>query len=88
MPLDLSQTLRNVFRELESEKDRIDRQLTAVRQAIAQVSGSNPRTATAGRRRRMSAEARRAVSRRMKAYWSKRRAQATRASKASQRKRK
>jgi hypothetical protein len=78
MPVDLSQILRGALRDLESEKDRIERQLAAVRQAIAQASGSTPRSATVGRRRRMSAAARRAVSRRMKAYWAKRRAQAAR----------
>jgi hypothetical protein len=88
MPVNLSQTLRNALHELESEKDRIDRQLAAIRRAIAQASGSNPRTPTVGRRRRMSAAARRAVSRRMKAHWAKQRAKAAKTRQASHRKQK
>jgi hypothetical protein len=78
MPVDLSQILRNTLRDLESEKARIDPQLAAIRQAIAQASGRNPRSVTVGRRRRRSPAARGAVSRRMKAYWAKQRAKAGR----------
>jgi hypothetical protein len=88
MPVDLSQLLRDALRDLESEKDRIERQLAAIRQAIAQASRSTSRTGTVGRRRRMSAVARRAVSRRMKAYWAKRRAQAAKTRPAGLRRRK
>jgi hypothetical protein len=86
MPVDLSQILRDALRDLESEKDRIERQLAAIRQAITQASRSTSRTGTIGRRRRMSGAARRAVSRRMKAYWTKRRAaESTAKSKAARR---
>jgi hypothetical protein len=80
MPIDVSQTLRRALNELEAERGRLDRQISAIR---AVIGGGDGRSASAGagartgarRRRHMSAEARRAVSQRMKAYWAQRRAQ-------------
>ena len=77
MPVDVTLTLRRALSELESERARIDRQISAIR---AVVGGSaDGRGAPAGassrrRRRRMNAAQRRAVSQRMKAYWASRRA--------------
>ncbi len=68
-------TLRKALARLHSEKERIDRQIGAMETALGALAG---RIRPAGRvRRRMSAAARRAIGRRMKAYWAKRRAAKT-----------
>lgn len=71
--------LHKALRQLEAEKQQIDRQITAVRAALKALGdtgrgtlASSPRAKA--RRRGMSATRRRAVSRRMKAYWAKRKA--------------
>ena len=71
--------LRKALGQLETEKQRIDREIAAVRAALKAFGdtgrGAPASTARASaRHRRMSAAARRAVSQRMKAYWAKRRA--------------
>jgi hypothetical protein len=80
---DVSATLRAALGQLEDERNRIDRQIAALRTALGiSVGGRRGRprgskaTKKVVRRRRkgMSAAARKAVSQRMKAYWAKRRA--------------
>jgi Skp family chaperone for outer membrane proteins len=71
--------LRKALRQLETEKRRIDREITAVRAALEALGDKDrgtPASSTRAkaRRRRMSLAARRLVSQRMKAYWTKRRA--------------
>ena len=72
--------LRKALGQLETEKQRIDREIAAVRAALEALGDRGrrapapPTRAKVTRRRRMSAAARRAVSQRMKAYWAKRRA--------------
>jgi hypothetical protein len=74
--------LRRVLRQLEARKEHIDRVIMAVREALTALGGAgreSPSACLPGkavRRRRMSAAARQAVSRRMKVYWAKRRAAA------------
>jgi hypothetical protein len=95
MRLDVGKTLQRALSSLETERGRIDRQIAAIRTALDGVDG-RPRTAgfrrrtapvasdheRAPRRRpRMSEAARRAASRRMKAYWAKRRREGTKKSK-------
>jgi hypothetical protein len=75
----LTAPLRKALRQLEAEKQRIDRQITAVRaalKALGDTGRGTPASSTRAkaRRRGMSAAARRAVSQRMKAYWAKRKA--------------
>jgi len=78
--------LRKALGQLEAEQQRIDREMAAVRAALEALGDRGRRTpapptrAKVPRRRRMSAAARRAVSRRMKAYWAKRRAVRTKGS--------
>jgi len=72
MAVDVSATIRKALREIQSERDRLDRQIAALRGALGGAS-TGPR-APSRRRRGMSAAARRAVGKRMKAYWAKRRA--------------
>jgi len=84
MPVDVSKTLKKALSELTNENQRIDRQIGAIEAALRATDGraagrvrgpaSNGRrrgAPRATRRRRMSAAARKAVSARMKAYWSK-----------------
>ena len=81
MPVDIARTLRQAVAKLESERDRIERQLSAIRSILG---GPDGRGAGRGRRRRrMTPAARRAVSQRMKAYWAARRAGKGKAKKAS-----
>ncbi len=78
MPTNISATLRSALAGLEGERARLEQQIAAVRGALAGLDGAS-RGKSAGRgrrrgRRQMSAAERSAVSRRMKAYWAKRRA--------------
>jgi len=65
---------------LAGDRDRVDRQIAAIQAALAAMNGRRLGGANAvgirRGRRRMSAAARKAIGRRMKAYWAKRRAQA------------
>lgn len=76
MPVDVTRTLRQALHELQSERDRIERQIRSI-QAVLDGAGAGRGPAGGGggrrRRRRMSTAARRAVSQRMKAYWAARR---------------
>ena len=94
---DVGDTLRNALVSLEDERERLDRQIAALKEALAmtrrqtgrgvgrralgaaQEMGMAPRRR---RRSRMSLAARRATSRRMKAFWAKRRAEKAKAEKA------
>ncbi len=75
----LTAPLRKALRQLEAEKQRIDRKISAL-QAALEALGSTARrlpaslTRAKAGRRAMSVAARRAVSLRMKAYWAKRKA--------------
>lgn len=74
MPVDLTKTLRQALAKLESEKQRIDRQVSMIRSVLGSADG---RGAVRSRpRRRMGPAARKAVSQRMKAYWAAKRAKA------------
>ena len=76
--MDVRGMLRKALGQLEREKARIDRQIASLQGALSGAGERGP--AGKGRRGRrrsgMSAAARKATSRRMKAYWAKRRAQA------------
>lgn len=65
---------------LTSDRDRVDRQIDAIQAALAAVNGRRLGGADGvgirRGRRPMSAAARKAIGRRMKAYWAKRRVQA------------
>lgn len=76
MAIDLRGVLRTALQQLETEKQRIDHQIAAVRSALDGVAGRGSEAPARGRRRRMSPAERRAVSVRMQAYWAKRRAAA------------
>jgi Arc/MetJ-type ribon-helix-helix transcriptional regulator len=79
MPMNVTATLRDALRSLEAERDRLTSRITAVQAALngGPASASTNSTARRGRRP-MSAAERAKVSRRMKAYWAKRRRRAGR----------
>ena len=80
MLLSVTAPLRKALRQLEAERQRLDRQIAAIRAILDESSdrrgqaprGTGPRPKT--KRRRMSVAARRAISQRMKASWAKRKA--------------
>jgi hypothetical protein len=79
MATDITKTLGKALKQLQGERKRIDRQIAAIEGALAGVAGRGGRVGRpSGRRKRgrkpMSAAARKAVGRRMKAYWKRRRA--------------
>jgi hypothetical protein len=67
---DVRTTLRRALTRLNSEKVRIDRQISTLETVLSALSGRVRQTRRV--RRRMSVAARRAIGRRMKAYWAKR----------------
>lgn len=75
--------LKSTLASLEVEKAKIERQIQAVRNALSAIAdmtiakNSAPRSKLLARRKRrpMGAAERKSVSRRMKAYWAKRRAE-------------
>ena len=83
MPVDVSKALKEALSKLTAERRRIDRQAAAIQEAIRAVNGANGGQRSSGARvvtrggkrgrRRMSPAERKAVARRMKAYWAKRR---------------
>ena len=78
MANDITATLRKALGKLSSQKQRLDRQISAIEGALGALGRSSQGGGARGRRRTMSPAARRAVGRRMKAYWAKRKAAAAR----------
>lgn len=74
MPVDVTRTLRQALTQLEAERERIDRQIRTLHAALDGAGAGRAGAVGGRRRRRMSAQARKAVSQRMKAYWAARRA--------------
>jgi hypothetical protein len=74
MANDITTTLRKALGKLTSETARLDRQISAIQTALGTLGGRSPQGNGARGGRRMSPAARRAVGRRMKAYWAKRKA--------------
>jgi hypothetical protein len=73
MANDVAGTLRKALATLTSQKARLDSQIGAIETALQSLGGGRGQSKGAPRRARMSAAARKAVGRRMKAYWAKRR---------------
>ncbi len=78
MANDITVTLRRALTKLSSQKQRLDRQISASETALGALGGRVPQAGAPRGRRRMSPAARRAIGRRMKAYWAKRKADASR----------
>ena len=77
MANDITATLRKALGTLSLQRQRLDQQISAIEGALGALGGRSSQggRARAGRRT-MSAAAQRAVGRRMKAYWAKRKAEA------------
>jgi len=76
--------IQNALTKLRSEKSRIDRQISALETALGAIRSRGSDNGAAPRsRQKMSAEARKAIAKRMKAYWAKRRAAKAQGKKAS-----
>ena len=83
MPVDVSNALKQALAKLTVEKQRIERQAAAIQEALRAVNGMSGNQRSANTRmvrrgakrggRRMTPAERKAVGRRMKAYWAKRR---------------
>jgi len=76
MSVDIRKPLQSALSRLKVEKQRIDQQIEAIEGAL-KLNGSRAekeeRRSSRSGRKPMSAAERRAVSRRMRAYWAKRR---------------
>ena len=77
MANDITVTLRRALTKLSSQKQRLDRQISAIETALGAL-GRAPQASAPRGRRRMSPAARRAIGKRMKLYWAKRKADAAR----------
>lgn len=73
MPTEVGKILRAALASLESERARMDRQITALQRAVGAGRDSAGPAKRARTRTPLGIAARRAISRRMKAYWAKRR---------------
>jgi hypothetical protein len=85
VPINVRPSIQKALNQLHVERSSIDRQISALTDALSAIgAGVRRRAGAAGRavkraakrrpRRRMTAAQRKAVSRRMKAFWAKRRA--------------
>ena len=77
MANEITVTLRRALTKLSSQKQLLDGQISAIETALGAL-GRAPQAGAPRGRRRMSPAARRAIGRRMKAYWAKRKADAAR----------
>ena len=75
MSMDVTSAIRTELRKAQAESDRWQQRVQALESALATLSGATAAAPAGRKRRRMTAAQRRDVSRRMKAYWEKRRAQ-------------
>src|SRR5438128_521620 len=75
MPTNVSAILQGALRELEAERHRVERQITAIQGVLGRDEHFTERAARWLPKQSWSAAARAAVGRRMKAYWAKRRAE-------------
>jgi hypothetical protein len=76
MANDITTTLRQALGKLSSQRQQLDRQISAIEGALGALGGGSQGGGARRGRRTMSPAARRAVGRRMKAYWAKRKAEA------------
>lgn len=67
--------LQKTLRTLEAERAKMDNQIRLVRSALAVMGVQNPHLSSRAKRRPMTPAERKSVSKRMKAYWAKKRGQ-------------
>ncbi|MBY0495498.1 MAG: hypothetical protein K2Y23_14905 [Cyanobacteria bacterium] len=75
MIADAQLALKRTLKTLEAERAKTDNQIRLVRSALAAMGVQNPQLADRTKRSPMTAAERKSVSKRMKAYWAKKRAQ-------------
>ena len=73
--MDVTSAIRTELRKAQAESQRWQQKAKALENALAALSGSTGKASSGRKRRSMTAAERREVSRRMTAYWEKRRAQ-------------
>ena len=66
-------TLCKTLKTLEAQRDKANEEIRLIQSALAAMGVTNPNLAARARRKPMNAAERRSVSKRMKAYWAKRR---------------
>ena len=84
MAVNVRASLRRALAQLQTQRTRIDREISALEGALAALQGASERTPakkpsekkSPRARRKMSAKARKAASTRMKAFWADKKAQA------------
>ena len=90
MAVNVRASLRRALAQLQTQRTRIDREISALEWALAAMQGASERTPakkpsekkkasekkSPRARRKMSAKARKAASTRMKAFWADKKAQA------------
>jgi hypothetical protein len=76
MPVDIRASIQSALKQLNTDRSRLDSQISALTAALASlgVKGGNPSSAKRATRRRpkMTPAQRKAVSARMKKYWARR----------------
>ena len=82
MTKEVKTAIQTALAQLGAEKSRLERQIAGLRAALGAL-GNQADEAVSPTRRKMSAKARKAIGKRMKAYWAKRRVDAKDKTKAS-----
>jgi hypothetical protein len=82
MPTTVDQMLRKALAQLKADRDKLDRRIGAIESALSgdeagRPATAGPRSAGTGGRKRMSDVARKRIARKLKAYWAKRKASAS-----------
>jgi capsid protein len=77
MPTSVDRILQNALAQLKAERDKLDRRIGAIENALSDNKASRPVSAQPKRpqgRRQVSEATRKAIARKLKAYWAKRKA--------------
>ena len=82
MAVNVRASIRRALKQLQTQRTRIDREISALEEALAALEGVSRHAAEKASekkspraRRKMSAKARKAASTRMKAFWANKKAQ-------------
>ncbi len=86
MPTAVDRILQNALAQLKAERDKLDRRIGAIESALSGDAARRSNTAQpkgGPGRRHMSDKARKAIARKLKAYWAKRKASGAKGLKAA-----
>lgn len=67
--------LEKTLNQLFAQRTKVEKEIKAVQTALAAIGVRSPHLAARRKRKRMTASERKSISKRMRAYWAKRRAQ-------------